>query len=189
MSKYQPICHVARTQKISIFWSFVFWQAVYFGVADSGRVGRWRGGQWKETLYFLSVASTINKIITLIATNQTPNKPQFGLPLNSTCQIQQPNLTQYLIVPQNIKSLWHTSSTIPMASALSTKPFLAGSRTDSLSAFVPLNSDLRSLSSVYLRPRFPKKLRQLSLSLSVTRLIFDSSFMRFFFTAYICLNY
>ncbi|XP_061347035.1 chorismate synthase, chloroplastic [Gastrolobium bilobum] len=50
-----------------------------------------------------------------------------------------------------------------MASSLSTKPFLTASRTDAFSGFAPLNSDLRSLSSVYLqvslRPRFPKKLQ------------------------------
>ncbi|KAK2425944.1 chorismate synthase, putative / 5-enolpyruvylshikimate-3-phosphate phospholyase [Trifolium repens] len=42
-----------------------------------------------------------------------------------------------------------------MASSLSTNPFL----TVSFSAFVSPNSDLQSLSSVYLRPRFPKKLQ------------------------------
>jgi preprotein translocase subunit SecY len=50
-----------------------------------------------------------------------------------------------------------------MASSLSTNPFLTVSRTDSLSAFASPNSDLRSLSSVYLRPRFPKKLRKFSI--------------------------
>ncbi|AES62175.2 putative chorismate synthase [Medicago truncatula] len=44
-----------------------------------------------------------------------------------------------------------------MASSISTKPFFTPSRTDSLSSFLSPNSNLRSLSSVYLRPRFPKK--------------------------------
>ncbi|CAL5209232.1 unnamed protein product [Lathyrus oleraceus] len=46
-----------------------------------------------------------------------------------------------------------------MASSLFTKPFLTVPRTDSFTAFVSPNSDLRSLSTVYLRPRFPKKLQ------------------------------
>ncbi|KAK7279663.1 hypothetical protein RJT34_24719 [Clitoria ternatea] len=79
---------------------------------------------------------------------------------------QQPNLT----APFHIISLCLCSSIsfsqtlvyslpIPMASSVSTKPF----RTDALSAFSSLNSDLRSLSSVNLRlslrPRLPNKLQ------------------------------